>query len=89
MMIGRIFKVYGKVQNVGFRFYTHKTALKYKIKGFVKNEADGSVYIEAEGEALNMIAFESWCKQGPSWARVKEVKSFEQAPFNFTEFLIK
>ena len=89
MIIGKTFRVYGKVQNVGFRFYTHKKALSYQIKGFVKNEPNGSVYIEAEGELINMQAFESWCKQGPNWARVHDFKSNEAPIMNYTKFLIK
>ncbi len=89
MIVGKIFRVYGKVQNVGFRFYTQKKALSYQINGFVKNEPDGSVYIEAEGEELNMKAFESWCKQGPTWARVTELKSTDCPLMNFTNFQIK
>ena len=30
-------RVYGKVQNVGFRYYTAKTAQQFDIKGYVKN----------------------------------------------------
>ena len=89
MMVGKIFKISGKVQNVGFRFYAYKKAQTYNIKGFVKNQPDGSVYIEAEGEILNINSFESWCKQGPDWARVTGFKSFENPLMNFSEFLIK
>ena len=42
--------VHGKVQNVGFRYFTNKRAHEFNIKGFVKNQHDGTVYIEAEGE---------------------------------------
>ena len=89
MILSKTFKVYGKVQNVGFRFYTHKKALSYQIKGFVKNEIDGSVHIEAEGEELNMQAFEAWCKQGPEWARVSDFKSTTSPLMKHSNFEIK
>ncbi|NQT76409.1 MAG: acylphosphatase [Bacteroidetes bacterium] len=73
-------KVSGKVQNVGFRFYTRKTAIGMGIQGFVKNMRDGSVYIEAEGEQDAMQAFILWCKQGPEWAGVKEL-TVQEKPF--------
>ena len=73
-------KVSGKVQNVGFRFYTRKTAIAMGIQGFVKNMRDGSVYIEAEGEQDAMQAFILWCKQGPEWAGVDDV-SVQEKPF--------
>jgi acylphosphatase len=89
MIIGKVFHVYGKVQNVGFRYYTQKKAQAYQIKGFVRNEANGSVYIEAEGERLNMQAFESWCKQGPTWSSVTDFKSTVQPIENYTDFRVK
>ncbi len=69
-----ILTISGRVQNVGFRFHTQKTAQKHSIFGFVKNKNDGSVYIEAEGEEENLDHFILWCHQGPNWARVDEVK---------------
>lgn len=42
--------IYGKVQNVGFRYYTRKTASALGITGYVKNLPDGSVYVEVTGE---------------------------------------
>ncbi|RLD41433.1 MAG: acylphosphatase [Bacteroidetes bacterium] len=69
-----ILKVYGKVQGVGFRFYTQKRAQELSLKGFVQNKTDGSVYIEAEGEAAHLEMFVLWCDEGPSWARVTKVE---------------
>ncbi len=69
-----ILKVYGKVQGVGFRFYTQKRAQELSLKGFVQNKTDGSVYIEAEGETEQIEMFVLWCDEGPSWARVTKVE---------------
>jgi len=44
-----IIKVFGYVQGVFFRYTTRKVAKILGLTGFVKNMADGSVYIEAEG----------------------------------------
>jgi len=65
--------VYGKVQGVGFRFYTNKKANELGVNGFVKNMRDGSVRIEAEAEDVVMEEFLSWVKHGPEWARVSKV----------------
>jgi acylphosphatase len=81
-------KVGGKVQNVGFRFYTRKTAVSLGICGFVKNMRDGSVYIEAEGEADAVRAFIHWCKKGPEWARVAEMQVEDKPYEGFTGFYI-
>ncbi|MCF8365812.1 MAG: acylphosphatase [Bacteroidales bacterium] len=68
-----ILNISGRVQNVGFRYHTRKTAQKLNISGFVKNQTNGSVYVEAEGEEENLDQFIIWCKSGPSWARVDNV----------------
>ncbi len=82
-------KVYGKVQGVGFRFYTQKTALKLGVKGFVKNERDGSVYIEAKAKADVMEIFVEWAKKGPEWARVDKVSLQDLPMQNFDDFDIR
>ncbi|MBN3034297.1 MAG: acylphosphatase [Bacteroidales bacterium] len=60
----------GKVQQVGYRFTCMETAYKLGIRGFVKNNHDGSVCIEAEGPEDQLEAFVAWCSKGPLWARV-------------------
>jgi acylphosphatase len=81
--------VSGKVQNVGFRFYTAKTAQEFNIEGFVKNEPDGTVYIEAEGEEEAMEGFISWCQRGPQWARVDQFSIQEQPVMGYKGFKVK
>jgi len=81
--------VYGKVQGVGFRFYTHKKAKELEILGFVKNMPDGSVYIEAEGEHDNLEQFIDWCEMGPSWARVVKIDRQNVPVINFSEFTVR
>ncbi len=56
-------RVTGRVQGVYFRASTQQTAVACAIHGFVRNEADGSVYIEAEGEEANLQRFMEWCKR--------------------------
>lgn len=84
-----ILNIYGVVQNVGFRYYTHKKANELGVKGFVRNMPDGSVYAEAEAEPSELESFISYCKQGPDWARVSEVRIQEAPLKNFTSFTIK
>jgi len=82
-------RVTGKVQNVGFRFYTQKTAMEFNILGFVKNENDGSVYIEAEGESDALEAFIHWCRKGPEWARVDSFDIQEQPLMKYKDFTVR
>lgn len=84
-----ILKVYGKVQGVGFRFYTQKKALELDLKGFVQNKTDGSVYVEAEGDSDQLELFVLWCKEGTSWSRVTKVEKQFVPPIGRTDFVIR
>jgi len=66
-------KVSGKVQGVYYRASTKQMADLLGIKGFVRNEHDGSVYIEAEGEEGILTKFIQWCHHGPERAEVTYV----------------
>ncbi len=81
--------IFGRVQGVGFRYNTRTKALELKIKGFVQNRADRSVYIEAEGEEDTLNEFLSWCNKGPSWARIIKLNYSESPLQNFTNFEIR
>ena len=65
------------MQGVGFRYAAWKKAKTLNILGFVKNEPDGSLYIEAAGEELDLNKFVAWCGKGPVFARVDDIKSQE------------
>ena len=82
-------KVSGKVQGVGFRYYTQKKAHEFNIKGFVTNKPDGSVYIEAEGEDVNVNAFADWCAQGPEWSRVIQLKKSDLPFVGYLKFDVR
>lgn len=79
----------GKVQGVWYRVSTLKKAQELNLKGFVCNQKDGSVYIEAEGEAAALDTLVEWCKIGPTFARVENVDKSEKELKNFSEFYIK
>ena len=81
-------QVKGWVQGVGFRYSALKAARSFDIKGFVRNEPDGSVYIEAEGKEANLGYFLDWCTKGPSFGRVDEVTRSESGLRGFEEFRI-
>ncbi len=44
-------QVYGIVQGVGFRYFTHQEASKLGLRGRATNLSDGSVEVLAEGDA--------------------------------------
>lgn len=81
-------RVSGKVQGVFFRASTKEQADFFGVKGFVRNEVNGDVYIEAEGEEVRLQEFLKWCGQGPSRARVDNVNVEESDLKNFTDFRV-
>lgn len=82
-------RVSGKVQGVYYRASTRQTAEVCAIRGFVRNEPDGSVYIEAEGEDENLDRFIGWCRIGPAGARVDALNLTEGVLRYFQGFRIE
>ena len=81
-------KVSGKVQGVWFRDSTLKKAQELGVNGFVKNESDGSVYIEAEGSMDALNKFINWCHEGPAFAKVESVDVDELELTYFEKFKV-
>ena len=63
----------GKVQGVYFRDSARRVATRLGLAGFARNQPDGSVYIEVEGDEENLKKFLIWCQKGPEEAVVQEV----------------
>ena len=81
-------EITGRVQGVGFRAFVLRVAESMKISGFVKNQYDGSVLVEAEGEAEKLKLFIDRCKEGLGWAHVSKVQVNELPIENSTFFTI-
>jgi acylphosphatase len=82
-------KIHGDVQGVGFRDAAYWTARKLCLAGFIMNEPDGTVYIEAEGEKAALDEFLAWCRKGPITAKIAKVEiTWSPARGKFTGFRI-
>lgn len=81
-------KIYGQVQGVFFRDSARKKAEEIGIFGFIRNEPDGNVYIEAEGEEEKLKELLDWCKKGSELAEVKKVETKEVAIKNYDCFVV-
>ncbi|MBU1031463.1 acylphosphatase [Patescibacteria group bacterium] len=79
-------KISGLVQGIFFRASAKEQADRLEITGFAKNQPDGSVYIEAEGNEENLDKFIKWCHTGPSMAQVEKVELSEKPLKSFKEF---
>jgi acylphosphatase len=81
--------VRGRVQGVGFRFSAAARAKQLGVCGYVKNQADGSVAVEATGARDALDAFLVYLHEGPGMARVTSVDVTWQNPSDaevFTAF---
>lgn len=68
------FEVRGRVQGVGFRWWTRNTAQRLGINGTVRNRPDGSVEVAASGSATALASLERALRQGPPGAGVERVQ---------------
>lgn len=83
-------KIYGFVQGIFFRYGAMVEAEKRGIKGFARNEDDGSVYVEAEGGEKELSLFLEWCRKGPPLAKVEKVDfEFKNELKGFKSFDVK
>ena len=73
-------RVTGIVQGVCFRLETRREARRLGVCGFVRNMADGSVEVVAEGTDSRVEALMAWCRKGPPHARVTSVACRDEEP---------
>ena len=78
--------VKGHVQGVFYRATTKAVADQLGVKGVVRNEPDGSVFIEAEADSVALDLFLDWCKEGPEHADVISVETHEGELKNYRNF---
>ena len=81
--------VFGKVQGVFYRANTKEQAERLHLKGYVKNQANGSVYIEASGNSENIKQLVLWCHQGSEFSAVDRVEVVENELKVFENFEIR
>ena len=70
----------GRVQGVWYRGSMQEEARRRKVAGWAKNEHDGSVVAEVEGEPSAVEAVTTWARTGPPGARVDDVQVEWMAP---------
>jgi acylphosphatase len=81
--------VEGRVHGVGFRNFAYTRALKYNIKGFVKNTFDGNVEIICKGESTDIDKFIAEIKKGPSFCFISNIKINKTSENDFKSFEIR
>lgn len=79
----------GRVQGVGFRAATRRTAVSKDVRGWVKNLADGRVEAVFEGQSEAVESMVEWAKSGPSTARVEDIDVTYEEPKTLEGFEIR
>lgn len=79
----------GYVQGVNFRANTKQRAEQRRITGWVRNNADGTVEVLAEGETAQLEGLLRYLHDGPPTAEVRSVKAtWQEATGEFNDFYI-
>lgn len=73
-------RVAGRVQGVFFRATCARRARELGLTGWIRNASDGSVEATFEGRSEAVAEMLAWCRQGPSGARVEDVRETEESP---------
>jgi len=79
--VGVHLTVKGRVQGVGFRYFSQRLGIANNLAGYVRNLPDGNVEIEAEGESQNINIFISSIRNDHPYARVLNIQQNE-IPFS-------
>ncbi|MFQ5569637.1 MAG: acylphosphatase [Rhodothermales bacterium] len=83
-------RVFGRVQGVGFRYFTRRQARLIGLTGWVRNEYDGSVSLEAEGTQGDLEELLAAVRLGPPSAYVRDVSfHWGEATGEFSGFLVR
>jgi len=72
--------VRGRVQGVGYRAACCQKARELDLSGWVRNHADGSVEVQAEGALHQLTELRLWCERGPQGAEVLSVSHGQLHP---------
>ena len=88
--LARRYLVRGRVQGVGFRWFVEREAHMLQVAGWVRNNADGTVEVLAQGTREQLAGLHSRLREGPRAARVDqvEVSDAESTP-GITSFQVR
>ncbi|MDX1420283.1 MAG: acylphosphatase [Rubricoccaceae bacterium] len=83
-------EIHGHVQGVGFRYFTRQAARRHGLVGWVRNDPEGTVTVQAEGARPRLDAFLDALREGPDAAEVEEVEArWELATGRFKSFSVE
>ena len=81
--------VSGRVHGVGYRESCRHQARQHGVSGWVRNRADGAVEAVFEGEPVGVDALVGWCRAGPRWAEVTDVRVVDEPVEGLSGFVVR
>ena len=85
----RLYRVRGRVQGVGFRYFVQHAADAIGVRGWVRNLDDGDVEVYAIGTAAQLSELAGMLWKGPRWAEVRGVDESEAPIEQHRDFSIR
>ena len=86
--LAKLYRVRGRVQGVGFRYFVEQAAKALGIRGWVRNHDDGTVEVYAAGTPGQLSDLAGLLWQGPRWAEVRGVDESEAAVEDYSGFSV-
>lgn len=83
------FRIHGCVQGVFYRASAEARARELGLRGWVRNDDDGSVQVVACGTAAQLQAIAEWLAIGPPDARVESVQRTAEPLGNYADFSVR
>jgi acylphosphatase len=84
-----MYRVRGRVQGVGFRYFVERAANALGVRGYARNLDDDSVEVYASGTAAQLSELAGLLWKGPRWAEVRGVDESEAAVEDYSGFTIR
>ena len=82
-------RITGEVQGVSFRAYAAREAERVDVRGWVRNDDDGTVSAHVEGEDDAVEQLLVWCRTGSPGAHVEDVEVTDVAPTGDESFDVR
>jgi acylphosphatase len=73
MLVARDYRIRGRVQGVGYRYFARRAAERLGVRGFVRNLPGGDVEVHAEADTGTLQEFRAELERGPVSSRVSEI----------------
>ena len=87
--LARLYRVRGRVQGVGFRYFVEHAANSLGLTGWVRNLDDGDVEVYAAGNDAQLSELAGLLRKGPRWAEVRSVDETEAPIEQHSGFFIR